>query len=74
MTRHPVERFRTVFQGTDGETVTNAFMDKAMNDQFYTGMKVMGVTGLVKEYYQPAMGDWFRYHNENQQVLDNSVK
>lgn len=65
MPRDLEPRFCTYYVSPDGEAVQQRHRTKAENDAFASAMEMMGVTEITKSFYNPAMREWFRYHNED---------
>jgi hypothetical protein len=55
-------KYQVSYRVNDQITISKAFT-KEQNDQFAAAMELMGVTDIIKSFYNPIMGEWFRYHN-----------
>lgn len=55
---------RTTYTYPDGATGKQEFNSKEENDAYASVLHMMLAENIVKEFWQPAMGQWVRYHNE----------
>lgn len=46
----------------DAELTTAEHETKAENDQFVIGVELMGFNICIKEFFNPNIGEWYRYH------------
>jgi hypothetical protein len=51
---------------------TVVFHTKSENDHYAKGLALMGETKFFKYYYNPNIGEWFRYHNDQEEVDRNA--
>ena len=51
---------------------TVPFHTKAENDHYAKGLELMGETMLFKYYYNPNIGEWYRYFNDTEEVDRNA--
>lgn len=46
----------------DPELTTVEHETKTENDQFILGLELMGFNICIKEFFNPHIGEWYRYH------------
>lgn len=63
--------FRVIWTAHDGKQEELRFDTKEDTDDCYSGMLLMGVTGLEKQWYSHTIKDWYRYHNTKPQSDNN---
>lgn len=47
---------------------TVAFHTKSENDHYAKGLALMGETKFFKYYYNPNIGEWYRYFNDAEEI------
>lgn len=50
----------------DGIKTVQPFNSKAEAKHYIEGLKLMGITDPLKEYYSPVIGDWYSYHSDKE--------
>jgi len=59
--------FKTCYKAPDGEEHEHLFDSAIENNEFASGMGLMGVRSITKYWYSWAMQEWFRYHNNRKE-------
>jgi hypothetical protein len=49
----------------DFQVEDKRFYTKEENDDFASGLELMGAKEIIKSCWNPAMRQWNRYHNNN---------
>jgi len=59
-------KFRVSWSDDSGVRSYQPFNTKIEVKHFIEGLKLLGVSNWLKEYYNPHIGDWYSYHSDKE--------
>lgn len=61
--------YATSYSPKPFEVESQQFKTKTENDEFASGLELMGAREIIKTYWNSVIGAWFRYHNDYKEEI-----